>query len=240
MELKEIAENYSSFMEIWDKDKTGRYHSYDDCRKIFLDNINEETRNVDKVALYLFYYLASWGMLRGSGWLMQKDYHIFIPIVQLLYKNDSLKLLNYDPSDGILTCNEYVKKISELGKQIEENIVTIKYYKFNKITKKDEEHTVCSKTDRVTLITKILMGTLGCAPAIDNCNKETLKKMFDKKTIRFTNSLFESLWNLANENIYILKEIKEKIASVYKIDYSVFKVLDMILWETGKRLGAEE
>lgn len=236
--IKEIANCSDNFMEIWSKDREGRYHAYDDCRTVFLKNYDKNIRNEDEVALYLFYYLASWGMLRGSGWLMQKDYHIFIPIVRLLYDADE-KLLNYDPAEGKLTRDEYAKKILELGKNIDDEFKKLHYYKYNKATKEDEEKTVCDSTDRLTLISKILMGTLGCTPAVDNFDKDTLKELSGWKTIGFSEKVFKFLWDLANTQA--VHEKKADIEAEYPdVKYPIFKVLDMILWEYGKRLGKTE
>lgn len=241
MNFKDLEPYCFQFMNVWKNDQYGRYHSYDDCRKVFLDNYNEKTRDENKVALYLFYYLASWGMLRGSGWLMQKDYHIFIPIVKLLYQADRA-LLNYDPAEGKLTRDEYVNKVYELGINIDKEFKKLRYYKYDKKEKRDQEKKV-STTDRLTLISKILMGTLGCTPAVDNFDKETLRALFPggPKTYGFTTKTFERLWALANDNNEILKSAQVRIASnEYGIEYPIFKILDMFLWQYGKINGTAD
>lgn len=39
------------------------------------------------MSLQLAFYLASWGMYRGSSFLLQKDYRIHIPVVKELLRN---------------------------------------------------------------------------------------------------------------------------------------------------------
>lgn len=42
----------------------------------------------DYLALHLSFYLASWGMYRGSSMLLSTDYKIHIPIVKELMKEE--------------------------------------------------------------------------------------------------------------------------------------------------------
>ena len=40
----------------------------------------------DYLSLHLAFYLASWGMYRGSSFLLQKDYKVLVPIVEEVLK----------------------------------------------------------------------------------------------------------------------------------------------------------
>lgn len=42
---------------------------------------------MDYLSLQLAFYLASWGMYRGSSFLLQKDYKIYIPVVEEVLKS---------------------------------------------------------------------------------------------------------------------------------------------------------
>ena len=68
-------------------DRFHRYKSWDNCFKIFS---NEKPD--DNHALQLGFYLASWGMYRGSGGLLQKNHLIHEGAVEIIYKN-SYKIL---------------------------------------------------------------------------------------------------------------------------------------------------
>ena len=61
----EIFENDST-------DKFSRYKSWEFCYKKFQDNVY----NTDDLAIHLSLYLASWGMYRGSTFLLNKNYKI--------------------------------------------------------------------------------------------------------------------------------------------------------------------
>ena len=125
------------------------------------------TKNVDYdyLSLQLSFYLASWGMYRGSSFLLQKDYKVHIPAVK--------ELLNekYDNLAGI-KCIDFRKESNqELFKKICEFLN--EYY--NKIredvTGKEFKNGISS-----TLITKILMGIFGCVPVYDRYFIAGIKK----------------------------------------------------------------
>lgn len=55
------------------KDSHGRYLSWCHCYNAFKENrSNRDEKTVDYLALHLAFYLASWGMYRGSSFLLQK------------------------------------------------------------------------------------------------------------------------------------------------------------------------
>lgn len=67
------------------KDSHGRYLSWQHCYNAFiLNRSNVDENTFDYLALHLAFYLASWGMYRGSSFLLQKDYKVHIPIVKII------------------------------------------------------------------------------------------------------------------------------------------------------------
>ena len=48
----------------------------------FYGRSKENDVNLDYLSLQLAFYLASWGMYRGSSFLIQKDYRVHIPVVR--------------------------------------------------------------------------------------------------------------------------------------------------------------
>ena len=92
----ELMQTYADkFMDIYCKDKNSRYRSYDYIHSFYLakrsDNRN---KTLDKVALRLFAFLGSWGMLCRGAFLMQKDYRFLIPVIKILNKTDYKELCN--------------------------------------------------------------------------------------------------------------------------------------------------
>ncbi|OMP74671.1 hypothetical protein [[Flexibacter] sp. ATCC 35208] len=64
-----------------------RYKSWDNCHQAF--NVNKQT---EIHSLQLAFYLASWGMYRGSGGLLQKNHFIHKGAVDILFSKDITKL----------------------------------------------------------------------------------------------------------------------------------------------------
>ena len=64
------------------QDTFNRYESWKHCYEAFED----VSKDNDYLALHLGFYLASWGMYRGSTGLLQKDYKIHVGAVAIIKK----------------------------------------------------------------------------------------------------------------------------------------------------------
>ncbi|MBQ8112212.1 MAG: hypothetical protein IJ146_03300, partial [Kiritimatiellae bacterium] len=60
------------------RDANGRYRSWEHCYKVFYEARLKRQKggcpDYDYLCLHLAFYLASWGMYRGSSFLLQQDY----------------------------------------------------------------------------------------------------------------------------------------------------------------------
>ena len=132
-------------------DENHRFKSWEHC----FDFFKSVPTDIDLACLHLGFYLASWGMYRGSSFLLQKDYKIHKTAVCEVLKSE------YDVLRGIeLQCfND--EKIDILFGLIGRLNTIYQNIKKSVETKNNDRDT----TD--TLITKILLGTLGCIPAYD-------------------------------------------------------------------------
>ncbi|NCA84767.1 MAG: hypothetical protein EOM83_04245 [Clostridia bacterium] len=125
-----------------------RYASFDYCYNYFRPS-NDITQDIEKGCLVLGFYLASWGMFRGSSFLLQKSVKHFEPTIRYIATLDKsvweIDADNYDENN--------VRTIIKIYKDIKTRLI-------NK-----------SNAD-LTLITKILLGVFGFVPAFDNffCN----------------------------------------------------------------------
>jgi len=155
---KDIIANGEEFVEELRTDKNGRYRSWEHCYSAFSqckDKVLTDA-NADYLCLHLAFYLASWGMYRGSSKLLQKDYRVHASTVEELMKKEYIDLWS-------IQCKEL---LSTDGK-----LVTL----FILRDKLQEIYLHFGVTPTDTLITKILMGTLGCAPAFDRYFKDGVK-----------------------------------------------------------------
>jgi hypothetical protein len=125
-----------------------RYTSFDYCYNYFRTT-NDFTQDIEKSCLVLGFYLASWGMFRGSSFLLQKSVKHFEPTIRFI--------ATLDKSVWNIDADNYDEK----------NILTIiKIYKDVKFC------LINNDNSDLTLITKILLGVFGFIPAFDNyfCN----------------------------------------------------------------------
>lgn len=125
-----------------------RYSSFDYCYNYFRTT-GDLTQDIEKSCLALGFYLASWGMLRGSSFLLQKSAKHFEPTIRYIAALDkSVWQIDVDKYSG-------------------ENIQTIiKIYKDIRLL------LINNGNADLTLVTKILLGVFGFIPAFDNyfCN----------------------------------------------------------------------
>lgn len=147
---------------------TDRYTSFDYCFNYF-KNTNDLTKDIEKSCLVLGFYLASWGMLRDSSFLLQKSAKYFQKLIEYYSTLDKdIWLIDIDNY-----CAETNFKIIEIYNKTREIIII-------------EEKT------HLTLTTKILLGVFGFIPAYDQYFCKTFKELFKNRcgfTVVNTNSL---------------------------------------------------
>lgn len=184
---------------------THRYASFDLCFYYFQTNKERiaEKENLETSCMYLWSYLSSWGMLRGSSYLLTKSPAFLIPLIKHLKSSDvwGIDVNNY-------TEENITKILKEYGK--------IKNALIDKETKKEP-------TD--TLVTKIMLGVYGNIPAFDqffkkglgvgSVNKESLNKIknfYDKHKDEFNQEI--KVLNFDNEETE-LRYTKAKLVDMY-------------------------
>ncbi len=224
MTKEEMTYFAKKFMNTYAADKNSRFRSYDYARKVFLENIKtKDEETIDLIALNLFAYLGSWGMICRGNFLMQKDYKFLIPIVKTLleYKD----LCDMDPLAEKFR-DEYVKSTMDAVEAVRAHFKGVKYYIM------DKKLTNKKATDAV--IGKILMATLGCLPAYDTYVMKALKKEGLGGTLNGNSvgKLVDFCLNHKKE----LEEISARVNKDREIKYPVMKILDMIFWEYGQTL----
>lgn len=201
------------------KDSHGRYMSWRHCYGAFQksrNNLND--RSCDFLALNLAFYLASWGMYRGSSFLLKKDYKIHIPVVKIIMEKRYNSLMGITAEDIIKDSNlELLEELScRIRKVYAEEPPAVEGIQNN-------------ATD--TLITKILLGTLGCVPAYDRYYVQSVKKYgissgsYNKKSVA----------NIAKYYLLHKREfdhLREELCDC-EIQYPDMKLMDMCMWQAA-------
>lgn len=209
-----------SYVAQINSDPNDRLRSWEHCYKSFHDARGCKTADQDYLSLILAFYLASWGMYRGSSFLLQKDYKIHRPVVEEILKPQ------YDSLFGI----ECIKlRETEQQKQLQSLCSNMSEY-YDGIRKTVKSNDVKNKLSD-TLITKVLMGTLGCVPAYDRFFVEGVKS----QGVTIGNYSIKSLLNLVDfyeSNTEHLEKCRKNLFA-YDLQYPQMKLIDMGFWQIG-------
>lgn len=218
--IDELINAAQTFYDDARATENGRSRSWEHCYRVFRDARTDPSPDYDYLSLHLAFYLASWGMYRGSCFIFQKDYKVHTPIVEKVLKPE------YDCLFG-LACTDL--RNSDVRAQLMELSADIADY-FDPIREEVKGRVVEYPVSPV-LITKILMGTLGCVPAYDRFFEEGAKYLGLEKKSYNKDSLLElaDFYEAHNDR---LEEARRGMRTDDLI-YPQMKLLDMGFWQIG-------
>jgi len=197
-----------------------RYASFDYCYNYFRTTSNKELlKDIEKSCLVLGFYLASWGMFRGSSFLLQKNVRHFqkvIKYISTLSKNIwKIDVDRYDSNN--------IKIIIEIYNQI-------------------KSHTIEGTENDVTLTTKIMLGVFGFIPAFDQYFCNTFRIVFYNECgfRRVNMKSLELIKEFYNANKKEIDKLSNKIRTIdfstgrkTTIRYPKAKIIDMYGFTKG-------
>ena len=231
IELEDFENTTSLYIEGLQKDKNMRYRSFDHCYFYFKDNYEKYGDDAikDTMALHLFAYLSSWGMMRNS-FLLQKDYQFNREVVEIIAKK------MYETANNNNNKNLSAEDLIELRDAIRGYYIGKKFYKPVQSGFVMKEHAIKNVTD--VLISKILLGTTGLVPAFDRYVKRAMKEIsidgsFNEGSVHLLNIFVE-------ENDEAIKKVQKTIKNDLGVEYPPMKVVDMYLWQRGFELVCKE
>jgi hypothetical protein len=199
--------------------ENGRYLSWEHCYSHFAQHrgYDPDEGTIDLLCLHLAFYLASWGMYRGSSFLLQRDYRIHREAVLELVKTKYASL--WGASCETLVNPKSLDLLQELAERVERIYVA-------------RRASVDGRTSVSTiLLTKILLGTIGCVPAYDRFfmagvgETKVASGQFGKKSI-----LSLARYYLQNKDMF--ERCRLDITSRGQ-DYPPMKLIDMCFWQIG-------
>jgi hypothetical protein len=206
-------------------DEHHRYRSWEHCFGYFR---NRRALDHDTAALHLAFYLASWGMYRGSSALLWKDYKIHKPAIAKLLEEKFKPLWNLrfdDASNDQTTADLIVSLSHDLKTTYQKKITTVN----GKPRAKFQPSEI--------LVTKILLGTVGCTPACDRFFIDGFRSTslgYSRFGPRFLGKVFQ----FCRTHKVALLKIQDKIYSKSGTRYPMMKLVDMYFWELGSRRAA--
>lgn len=207
-----------------DREPNERYSSFDYCYNYFYDFYKQDKieelssdRNLQISCLQLGFYLASWGMLRPSSFLIDKSVKHYTELIE--------KISLMEPDLWEIDVDNYN----------ENNIDLL-------IKKRDDIFEVL-KTERnptETLLSKIMLGVFGNVPAFDTYFKASSieAKGFNKKSLSKIQDFYKSHRSeLDSFNIKTINFSGEETAN----KYTIAKLIDMYGFIDGQeKLGVQK
>lgn len=203
------------------EEEHSRLRSWEHCFGQFTDALKSGKRDeetADYLSLHLGFYLASWGMMRNSD-LMGYDYKIHIPLVKAILDFSDVRGKN--PADF---CDEQngaalLGRLEKLYERVKDHCAQFCHAKTYEASG--------------TLMSKIILGTLGIVPAYDTHVSGVLNtygiatgdfsmESFRKFARYFTTNHTETVGRMTAE--------MQEICPLY----TRTKVIDGLLWYVGK------
>jgi hypothetical protein len=194
----------------------GRYASFDYCYNYFQDA--REAVETDRLAdedrrqsscLQLGFYLASWGMMRGSGDLLQNSVRGLVPVVEQIAE-ESTSTWDLD-ADSYAHSAEAVLALSRrIGRAFQASEV--------------------DASD--TLLTKTMLGVFGCVPAFDRYFRVGFHcQSLCKGALRKIGEFYED--NQAEIDAVQVPTLDFLTGDETKRQYSQAKIIDMVFFQEG-------
>lgn len=192
----------------------------------------------DEACLSLAVYLASYGMYRGSSFVSQCDASIHRPIVEMLAAKECRELALAAQKGFLGTADrkylwELEKRISTHYGEVREKVLSWS------LTGGARAGRPTSPISRV-LVSKILLGALGCVPAYDTRFCESAKRFASRVPRSLSESSLVKLYEAFSGVQGDLKraccempflDTRDKESS--NLTYPPVKVIDMGMWYLG-------
>jgi hypothetical protein len=178
--------------------------------------------NRDLAALHLAFYLASWGMYRGSSFLLQHDFTVHGSAVDVLRDPRFEDLWAHDFGSSAED-RRFIPLILELV-----DYVRRAYRPF--------AVGVGSGGATDTLVTKVILGTVGCLPACDQLFVRGFKS--DGYQYSYLNLAFvERVFEFCQDNLRQLCTAQSEVQRLRGLRYPLMKLVDMHFWQAGYELS---
>lgn len=209
-----IPTKIQNFMALYNQSYP-RAQSYDHCHNEFVQNrkniSNLQTLNLLTVNLYAC--LASWGMVSRKSLLMQHNNEVLTQAVKIVCDNRYDWLVDVDVYSSGLNKKNYICHVIEIKNRL-----------LNAFCK-------CHNPSE-TLISKIMLITLGCIPAYDSKVKASMRQQNIKPILNCqgVNNLIDFALLYENEISAQMRIYNNQKTNNVMINHSVMKYVDSILW----------
>jgi hypothetical protein len=199
-----------------------REYSWVHCNKYFHDHSPEVIKaERDNAALQLGFFLASWGMYRPTSFLFQHAYTVHRGIVDCILKEQFSTLWQQEFGAGANDAS-LIDLILKLGEGI-----AAAYHDFGNATN--------------TLVTKVILGTMGCCPATDTFFNLAYKVDFASTPADPLDFAFvQNVLGFCQSHLTEFQSEQLRIEREHGIRYPVMKLVDMYFHQIGFELAKDD
>lgn len=196
-----------------------RFQSWEHCFRLFQTAPDQPSEDfVDLGALHLAAYMASWGMYRGSGFLLQYAYPVHRQAVRSVL-DPAFARLRADELGGQGDDDELIELVVRLAEQVRDA-----YRPFARENG--------SRPPSDVLVSKVILGTSGAIPALDRFVRSGIQAE-GLRGGAIGRPLLRRLAGFARNNLGALRAEQNRINTERGIRYPLMKVVDMYLWQRG-------
>jgi len=219
VDSSEIGARIATYFGKMSAENNHRYRSWEHCYHFFRERQRSELLcDLDVAALQLGFYLASWGMYRGSSFLLQHDYTVHKPTVEAILSDRFAPLWEQDIGADARD-DEYAPLIFEAAQTV-----------------KASYRPIGDASD--TLVTKVLLGTLACLPACDRFFIAGFKH--SGQPYSYLNSAFiRRMIGFCTKYLDELHYEQPSIGAASGAHYPLMKLADMYFWQIGFEAAGE-
>ena len=214
-----FIDNAMKIVKEMQADKHDRSFSWMHCHQAFG---NRATLTVEELALHLAFYLASWGMYRGSSFLLQKAFTIHLPIVRVLLETE------FEPLWDIT-----VQDMNERSLSLTVRLADKMRLAYLVSSPQDVGGPTSDQRASDTLVSKVLLGTVCCTPAFDTSVRAALRSR--RMVQQFSERGMREIYCFCKSHSEELAQLERQITTM---GYSLppMRLIDMALWVEGDRL----
>lgn len=160
----DITRQVEAFLRPWSDlaPSRRRERSWDFCFNYF-QNADRPTDSMELSCLHLGYYLASWGMLRGSSFLFRET-----------------NLGHYQPVMEVIEDHRSAMSVVDVSTYLDEGVLNA----INAAWRDLRKALLPDGGQSITLVSKVMMGVWGCLPSFDSYFVRTFRDLSDTKAER--------------------------------------------------------
>ena len=236
--MHEITRYVEEFVER-DMPGSGRFLWHDCYRYFGRPSAGDNDRAINE----LHSLLVSWGMYRGNSFLAKKDKWGHQEIVKIVRDPEFVKLREDCAKIGTAKSDaKTIEKTLLLYKKVEDA------YRKIKCTAAETKAGLSKVTVSSGLVSKVMLGTVGCLPAFDDYAQKALGGI--KELRGWPSNLtdeskrkdrMERLWVFyRNNEAHFIKAVEKFDLTERHCAYPPMKMMDMYLWGKGQFLLKQE